>query len=176
MPSFSMVANVFVIFPPLISIIRPLKPLHIPHDGSAMAPNKLCLMGRSTAQTQFPEVAAPASRSPKTITLRPSSDSLPGRARYLRRQIKKPPFSGGRRSFPVTPHLSWKLDDAERLVRKPERVGPSGEGRRDDKSAAGRLLTGLSARKLAAALWHFQAAEVSGGGRERRRARLGLEV
>ncbi|XP_064967236.1 uncharacterized protein LOC135614130 [Musa acuminata AAA Group] len=141
----------------------------------AMAPNKLCLMGRSTAQTQFPDVAAPASRSPKTITLRPSSDSLPGRARYLRRQIKKPPFSGGRRSFPVTPHLSWKLDDAERLMRKPEQVGPSGEGRRDDKSAAGRLLTGLSARKLAAALWHFQAAEVSGGGRERRRARLGLE-
>ncbi|THU48707.1 hypothetical protein C4D60_Mb06t01850 [Musa balbisiana] len=142
---------------------------------SAMAPNKLCLMGRPTAQPQFPEVAAPAIRSPKTITLRPSSDSLPGRARYLRRQIKKPPFSGGRRSFPVTPHSSWKLDDAERLVRKPEQVGPSGEGRRDDKSAAGSLLTGLSARKLAAALWHLPAAEVSGGGWEGRGAWLGFE-
>ncbi|URE19634.1 hypothetical protein MUK42_10994 [Musa troglodytarum] len=98
-------------------------------------------MGRSAARTQFPESTARAIRSSKTTP-------TPRRA-HRRRRIKNPSFPGGRRS----PLPTWKLRDADRS-RRPE----------EDEDVRGSAAA-FSARTLAAALWHSQAAEVGSGGR-----------
>ncbi|CAL9090708.1 unnamed protein product, partial [Musa acuminata var. zebrina] len=89
------------------------------------------------------------------------------------RQRKGGPASGGRRSGPTTPLLRWKFNEAPppKPSRKAENAG---------SSEAPPPLPGVSARKLAAGIWHLQPLDagsgVLGGGGEGRRAPPCLEV
>ncbi|THU54300.1 hypothetical protein C4D60_Mb10t23620 [Musa balbisiana] len=80
--------------------------------------------------------------------------------------------SGGRRSGPATPLLRWKFSE------KP----PSEPGRKVQEVGPGvpPPPTRISARKLAAGIWHLRPLGADGGGRrdggERRRAPLGPEL
>ncbi|CAL9088665.1 unnamed protein product, partial [Musa textilis] len=114
-------------------------------------------MGRSAGRMQFPKGADPAIRSAITITSRLAH------------------HHGGRRRGSAAPILWWKLHDAVRLVKTPEQAGARGKSHQEE-CAVGKPEGAVSARKLAAALWHLQqVAGVKGSGRRGRGGRLGLK-
>ncbi|KAG9454046.1 hypothetical protein H6P81_006950 [Aristolochia fimbriata] len=88
-----------------------------------------------------------------------------------RRRSRNPRFSGfgvrlrregvgsGRRAGPATPLLRWKFDDGDVSVDAGKSGEVGGRGRRKEKNGDDVL---VSARKLAAGLWHLMVPEVSG--------------
>lgn len=133
---------------------------------------------------------APAILSSKTLAPVPALDLPPPRKLGRRRRTRNPIFpgaaagarsrrdgsaSGGRKSGPATPLLRWKFDDADRSAQPPSEF-PGGKARRKHRKAAGEVAPVVSARKLAAGLWHLQLPEASSGGGERRGGRLEFEV
>ncbi|XP_058094218.1 uncharacterized protein LOC131240159 [Magnolia sinica] len=132
----------------------------------------------------------PAILSSKSLTRSPDSD-LPDRRndrKPQRRRTRNPPgirlkkdsgFSAGKRTSPATPFLRWKFDDGDVSVAGGKTASESGKKSRRKEKNAGEVF--VSARKLAAALWHLQLPEGSTGGdsgrvvSKRADDRLGLE-
>ncbi|CAL9043281.1 unnamed protein product, partial [Musa banksii] len=130
----------------------------------------------------------PGILSSKTLAPPPYSDTRAATKLHRRGRIRNPAFpvagaearlrkggpaSGGRRSGPTTPLLRWKFNEAPppKPSRKAENAG---------SSEAPPPLPGVSARKLAAGIWHLQPLDagsgVRGGGGEGRRTPPCLEV
>ncbi|CAL9761425.1 unnamed protein product, partial [Musa acuminata subsp. burmannicoides] len=129
----------------------------------------------------------PGILSSKTLAPPPYSDPRAATKLHRRGRIRNPAFpgagaearlrkggpaSGGRRSGPTTPLLRWKFNEAPppKPSRKAENAG---------SSEAPPPLPGVSARKLAAGIWHLQPLDagsgVRGGGGEGRRTPPCLE-
>ncbi|KAG0469829.1 hypothetical protein HPP92_016529 [Vanilla planifolia] len=144
---------------------------------------------RGSALVIQPPEEAPANVPSKTLTCYPDSHRHSGRTLQTRGRIRKPgfplkigirrvdgPASSGRRSFPATPMIRWNLECAERSGKLTPEVGD--RTFRKGKNALGRTVETLSARKIAAGIWHLQLKEVTlreGGGREATGANLGFE-
>ncbi|RWW70709.1 hypothetical protein BHE74_00021611 [Ensete ventricosum] len=133
-------------------------------------------MPTSAASSRLPGIL-----SSKTLAPPPDSDPRAATKLHPRGRIRNPafpiagaearlrkggPVSGGRRSGPTTPLLQWKFNDAS-----PPK--PSRKANNAGSSEAPPPLQGVSARKLAAGIWHLQPLDdgggVRGGGEKGRR-------
>ncbi|KAL0909561.1 hypothetical protein M5K25_020441 [Dendrobium thyrsiflorum] len=136
-----------------------------------------------------PPEKPPVNVSAKFLARRPDSHLHPGRPLQTRRRIRKHSFprssagrrtdgafASGRRSGPGTPLLRWKFEEEDCSCRPLSEAG--GNTPRKARSARGREKQAVSARKLAAGIWHLQLKEVTlsgGSGREASGTSLGFE-
>lgn len=122
--------------------------------------------------------------SSKNLSASPKSD-LPDRKIPRRRvrnpssssgiQLRKDGLSAGKRSGPATPLLRWKYNDGDVAVDSFKEPESGKRSRRKGRNAAN---FSVSARKLAAGLWHLQLPEASVGGQgvSKPSHQLGFEV
>ncbi|XP_020591335.1 uncharacterized protein LOC110032150 [Phalaenopsis equestris] len=188
--------------PPFCSHLPKLFLFHPLHSSSSSSSFSLsshqCRLEFARNPKKMPG-SAPASHPPeepqvnvsaKTSARRPDSYLQPCRPLQPRRRVRKHSFrrsdkgrrtdgftANGRRSGYGTPLLSWKFEDGD-CSRKPL-IEAGGSATRKVGRSCGRRKEAVTARKLAAGIWHLQLREVTlsgGSGKESAGASLGFEL